>query len=412
MNDHISNKNNIFAVICEFQCTGFEHVMINSAFILTTCLAYPGKSFLFVAEKEHLNLVKSELLKFRLSNLDLLAVEIPRRDLSPLQRLIPDFLLTSKMFKYMDNNNISNLFILSINSTLLLAIKALVGLRYTFVHVLAVPHSILESLVARQSYRPWYLLLNFKNVLKIWNMKRIRYLILGESILRRLTMVVKGIHEYCCVIDHPYVFNEINKSPESKGDKTVFGFVGVAHRNKGFDQFILMADKILSANDMNNRKVMEFVCVGKITDPSINVGAIKNVRMPFLEHIPRDKFNLLCDEITYAVFPYKKETYSLYPSGAFFDALSHAKPVICIRNAYFEHYFNVLGDIGYLCENYDEMTNVIQSIVDVFPYERYKKQCDTIMNNRHIFEPSYLKQKMTGIIGETFENKKSTGHKK
>jgi hypothetical protein len=402
-------NNKFYSLICEFQCSGLEHVPVNAALILTLCLSYPHKKFLFIAENLHIEYVKYELSELKITNIEYLSVQIPKRNSSPFQRISSDFLLINRIIKFMKKNLISNLFMLSINTSLLFVLKLLVGVKYNTINVIAIPHSILDNLAKKKSRKPWYFVFNFKNVFCLFNISRIRYLLLGESIFIKMSSLVIGPDKYCSTLDHPYIFSNEDKLIELSEGKIVFGYIGFAHKNKGFDKFLSIADKIIDEHIIydNENLHFNFVCVGRITDSSIKKESINNVRIHSDEDIPRANFNLLCKGITYAIFPYKKDAYDLYPSGAFFDALSHIKPIICIKNSYFEYYFKLLGDIGYLCEDYDEMMTVIKSITYNFPIERYNKQCNNILSNRYIFEPSNLTKKMTKIVDDVFRINKS-----
>ena len=56
----------------------------------------------------------------------------------------------------------------------------------------------------------------------------------------------------------------------------------------------------------------------------------------------------------------------LVASATFLDALSYVKPGIYLRNPYVEYYFEQMGDIGYLCDSYEEMREVVLAILS-FP---------------------------------------------
>ena len=90
--------------------------------------------------------------------------------------------------------------------------------------------------------------------------------------------------------------------------------------------------------------------------------------------------------------------YQLTASGSFLDALSYIKPVIYLRNPYIEYYAEQMGDIGYQCSNYDDIRDTISSILERFPEEKYKIQCNNILNNRKIFMPENLSTRLQSIL--------------
>lgn len=400
MNKMLNIKNSgYYFVICEAQCAGFEHVKVNAAFVLTLSLAFPEKRFLFLAEQGHLQLVKAELSSYQRNNIDFTEICTPERTSTPLGRLLPDILLMYNLLKELYRFEIANLMLLSINSTLLLALKLLLRFKFLYINVLVVPHSILASIKDRLPLRPWYWLLRFKLILKLGNMARIRYLILGPSIHQNLSIEMPSIDKYCSIINLPYILKE--RSLPKTDSKIVLAYLGVAHKNKGFDKFLSVADSVCANCDNSGGNDYEFICIGGLVDNSISSDSLLNISMPFMgKHIPEDEFNKLCSQITYAVFPYKNTAYKLYPSGAVFDAFVHLKPIICTRNSYFVHLFESLGDIGYLCDNEEEMTEVIQSIINEFPAERYQQQCRNIETGRSHFDPVNLSENLKAIVNE------------
>jgi hypothetical protein len=74
------------------------------------------------------------------------------------------------------------------------------------------------------------------------------------------------------------------------------------------------------------------------------------------------------------------------------------KPGIYLRTPYVEHYFNRLGDIGYLCDSYEEMRDLVLSLAHEFPAERYQQQCANILAGRRLFEPATLAPKLRNIL--------------
>ena len=80
----------------------------------------------------------------------------------------------------------------------------------------------------------------------------------------------------------------------------------------------------------------------------------------------------------YAVFLHEKESYYLRASGVFFDAINYNKPIISIKNSYFEYYFNKYGNIGYLCNDINEMFNIMKLILTNKEKANYMQQTKNI----------------------------------
>ncbi len=79
-------------------------------------------------------------------------------------------------------------------------------------------------------------------------------------------------------------------------------------------------------------------------------------------------------EISYSVFPYRKNNYVGRISGAIYDAFALGTPVIAFDIPCFSQYFQEYGDIGYLVQTVDEMEQIIANIIESNPWERYVEQ--------------------------------------
>jgi hypothetical protein len=55
-----------------------------------------------------------------------------------------------------------------------------------------------------------------------------------------------------------------------------------------------------------------------------------------------------------------------------------------------EHYFRLLGDVGYLCDTLDEMSDLIEQLLHEKPTARYNQQVRNILAGRSLFDPAAL----------------------
>ena len=90
--------------------------------------------------------------------------------------------------------------------------------------------------------------------------------------------------------------------------------------------------------------------------------------------------NKLLVQIDYALFTYKLNSYKYTASGALIDAINFEKPIIALSNDYVKSYFDIYGNIGYLCNSYEELKNKIITITKNFPKEEYEIQVKNIQN--------------------------------
>ncbi len=382
------------AIIAEPQCIDFEHAKVNAALITALCLAFPQERFLFVAQPNHLVEVKKSLSEAEVGNLDLAASPVAGRSLSQVRRLLPDAVFLAGVFRRAFGCRSKVILLLSVGSSILMMTKLLAAVS-PGVRVLGVPHSVLASIVAPTPRRLIDRMFQFRTSLELPGNSRVNYLILGESILDQLESVLPALKPACRLLDLPYAFPAPDPGPPVTD--MVFGFLGVAQNQKGFDKFLRLA------RDTNESRteghMVRFLCAGGNPHYEFKLNELEGIEIPFAgQYVPEEDFQCLCKGITYAVLPYDRDSYRFYPSGAVFDAFSHLKPIVCLRNPYFEYLFSRLGDIGYLCDDYDELRQTVAALVADFPHERYRAQQLNISSGREHFSPSGIKGRLKEII--------------
>ncbi len=368
-------------IIYEPQCAGFEHVEFNAALILSFSHAFLKEKILFLAEEEHLSQVSSKISGMT-NMVDFSAVVLPSRRFSSLRKLPWEFLLCRKVFELARNSKTNKVVFSSITSPSLISVKLLL-LKFKEIRSIIIPHRILETLVERPSFRrPLEILFWFRIWFPWGNNDRIKYLVLGSSIKEQLGFLFPNLKELLGSIDLPYFYKEQDELPlpNSTGTKIRFASFGVGHRGKGTEFFFKLAEEVQARE---TRYKPEFIVIGQMIDKTITSDSVK-VPSPDAP-LSREAFDSYSRDIDYAVFLHKPATYKLVASGALFDAFSYAKPVIALRSPFFEHYFRVMGDIGYLCDNYDEMKELILSLLENKPTERYGCQRKNILLGRKQF---------------------------
>lgn len=193
----------------------------------------------------------------------------------------------------------------------------------------------------------------FKNKIS----KNIKVIALGESIREKLIELYPNNNDAVVSMKHPYFFKKFS------GEKGIslpikMGVVGAVGENKGMLKFIKLSE---SLKDLIREKKLELYVIGRHgynTDkfPLINFIAKANTT------IPTDEYNEAIKDLSAILFFYDQNQYQLTASGAVFDAINHEKPIIAIKNNYFNHVCSY-GKIGYLCEDINEMENMIRKLI-------------------------------------------------
>ncbi|MFN7132631.1 MAG: hypothetical protein ACK4N5_11160, partial [Myxococcales bacterium] len=342
----------------------------------------------------HLRLVEARLVERSVAGVAFEAIAVPPRHRGGLRRLAADLPLHARLIGEARRRAADDLIFTSVTTTGLLALKTL--LRPDGPPCTVVPHAILEKVVDTEaSWFPW-----------IAGARRdvpLRLLALSGSILPELRQRAPGVADGAVAVEHPYFFPEpVERAPFENG-KVRFGSIGQAHRSKGLGALIRLARAVKGAP---GGEWATFVHIGPVADPELAAQAEGLVELPaqqgFLE---RSEFERRIAELDYAVFCYPPDSYALNVSGAIFDAFAAGKPVLALRNRYFEHLFALTrgprGEgFGELVAGEMELQALLKRIVSRPPIEEYVAQREAISRVRALFSPERVGAQLRGLFGD------------
>lgn len=374
-------------LIFEPQCIGFEHAEFNAA-LIKVLEKSSNDELLFIGEKEHINNIK-KLLKPD-ERINFKEIEVPPKDKSDMGRFRQEFGLTKEVFYLADSLGCDQIICSSIKSPSLIAVKYYVR-RFKNIKVLIVPHSIIDSMNEIPFSRDIIFWFNFW--FRFFNSAKIKYILLGKTIQEELIKEIPKMERYLEYMDHPWLFKNFDINENPLGDKIVFGFLGVGYRKKGIEDFINLSKKYYATN---NGKIIKFNLVGHLPQDNGDLNINSTIDAPKTP-LSNDEYNQKLMEIDYALFLHKASDYRFTASGAFFEAISSLKPIIAIKNPFMEYYFNLMGDIGYLCDDFIQLENIISDIIKNPPEKRYKAQQLNILQGREKISIEKIAEKFRKI---------------
>jgi len=244
----------------------------------------------------------------------------------------------------------------------------------------------LRRLVSSRRYHPF--LLSFGH-------GRLRHIVLGDFIRTSVIERFPSLRTSLYAIRIPGFFEEATPPSRLSLTKPItFSFLGLIDEMKGFDDFARLAETIgPSYNGAARFDLVGGTRVGSL--PVINEWVhTYSSNGP----MPRDVFDAQLRLTTYAVFPYDQWFYRYIASASVLDALNAGKPLIALRSPQFEELFQAMGDIGYLCDDFNEMKSVVASILRDPPHKRYEEQSQNILTGRRIFEPSSVATQLRAAL--------------
>lgn len=215
-------------------------------------------------------------------------------------------------------------------------------------------------------------------------------IVLGKSISQNLKKLYKEQNIY--YIDQPRDgFKEKNEVVPNNY-RNIYGFIGDFLNKKGGMTFKKVAAEMANTGS-------EFWLIGPYHE---NIGNDIKTFTGMNEYLVKKQFNDLIEKITYACFPYPSDSYKLTASGAVLDAIRYLKPIIYIKNDYFDGIFDGSGDIGYRCKDEKEFCDTIHFLDQNTNIEQYNLQVKNLKLLQNKFKEETVMNQMKNIMSNIF----------
>jgi hypothetical protein len=159
-------------------------------------------------------------------------------------------------------------------------------------------------------------------------------------------------------IEHPIV-ERIVLQKGLNHNKIIFGHIGSAMKKKNSGLFFSLATFFRSERDVG------FHLVGK-ADQDLLQDLNDSVKILSKNNssISQAAYESYIHELDYAIFTFDDNNYVLRVSGALMDAVLYQKPIIALKQEYISYLFETGGNIGFLCENIDEMRQLLARLIE------------------------------------------------
>jgi hypothetical protein len=360
-------------VVGELSMTGNAHVEFNAAF-LQVLPFNDSKKITFYSEKKHANAVQQKL-----NEVDLLinykpfyapsvkGNAISRAIAIVLKEVIAVYVLL-QILNFSKKHKAAHVYITSALPFTHWILKTFLLKWYRGIHLFLVIHGELEHITHKPNAY-YQLLLKALDI----NLPNFKYITLADICKTNITNYFKLNPNHFIAIDHPYIYQSNKNKNKSLEKHLLLATVGV--HNAGFKNAHLIFD-VASSLSLSN---MKFKTIGMF-EPDMMDFVNDNVDYSLStdDMIPNDIFEQELSRVSYILMFYPHDAYQFMPSGVFFDAIKLEKPIIAIRNSFFEYYFNQLGNIGFLVDSLDEMKMLIGKL-DRGEINCYEEQ----LNNLH-----------------------------
>ncbi|WAJ70696.1 hypothetical protein [Catenovulum adriaticum] len=200
--------------------------------------------------------------------------------------------------------------------------------------------------------------LDYKYTISRINPRYTKIIVLEQHIKNNLTKLLPHLSESIQCLPHPTFYQDKPDAPLNKtGDNLSFGYFGTATLDKGFDRFLKLASQ--------NHSQAKFKA---ITTDIKNIykndfsGKVKLAMGPLEKPLSYDDFYQTLTGCDFVILPFRYDYYQFAASGVMIDCMNMLIPMITLKNEYTENLFNQHGQIGYLCDNLEEMDRLIKQL--------------------------------------------------
>lgn len=372
------------------------HVPVNSAMLKMIMNIFNKDQIFFIAEKEHIKSVRRNIQGENIQYMEKTHIVDGHKFCIFVKEIIEFFNFLRLVYLYHKYNaKLLVLFsIFPLNHFLIKIVKKL----FPRLKLLIVLHGELEYMREKERIKIKFFGQILKHALALKNDSNTYYLVLGEVIKKNLLLYFFMPNNQIISIDHPYDYIVIkNRMPKFNSIK--IATIGIATKAKN-TQFIFQLGLDLEKFILTQQLSLSIV---GILEKSIKI-YINNKVNYFLSDqlIDRKIFEESIEKNDYTVFFYDNSYYKMCASGAIFDAIKFEKPIIALRNDFFEYYFNLFGNIGYLCEDYNELRTKIEWIIRYQPHAEYKIQLNNLKQAKQNLSLDNITKKLNDKITKSF----------
>lgn len=239
--------------------------------------------------------------------------------------------------------------------------------------VVVFAHGELELLETNpRFFKPSYLYKYFLELQfnKISFADNFKLIVLGSSILNNTLKYTSSNNKtHIFSVKHPCIIDSNNESKSVKSEIIRIGTTGTISDSKGLGELLNIANRLKEYNNV------KFVACGNCRTQK-DTSSYNNIRFSSVNgtFVSTEDYQKSISELDYVLFLYPNDSYRFTASGALFDAVLLQKPIIALRNNYFQSFFDEGYKIGYLCDTVEDVINVIRKLAN---------QNDINLNNFH-----------------------------
>lgn len=391
-------------IFLDYYSKGESHSDGNASMLALLMKQHPNESFHIFCSAGHYECLKNILKNASIKQNNIIFHEIKvQPEKYEYSRFIIDFKLVKKIFDFAKREKETKIFSTFTTTIFLYYLKIFLLLNPSISTITTI-HAELERLYIfkyssgfsglRKYFTILYCLFFGLYLPLSINLKNYKSLVYGESIKYNLLKKVPLLkNDNIIAINHPYILNKVSEYEPFKNGMVNFGLLGLIDKKKNGVNLLKLLDLLKEQNSKNFKIFLIGHIRNKITEEYLS----ESLKCSFIdrasndtEFIPKELRDELENKIDYNIYTYNTDGYKLTASGAFMDAISFEKPILAIKNDFFKYYFNKFGNIGYLFDNIEDMSQKMIEIIEQKPLEDYIVQKENIKKIKKVIDINYI----------------------
>lgn len=390
-------------LVFEMTWSGTTHAPGNGSTIQTMAAAFPDRDVHFFAEPGHLQEVRRNAVLANDPRVTFHPIAISqlyrgRTGIVAWRRLIRECVTLWRGVRQVAPSGRCLVMLISATCTATFA-AAWVARLFPEMAVQVGLHGNLNDMDSRRSRNPAARSLDMRSAVTRDHGPRVRFLVLEPGIRSMLARRDTGAAARTDVLPLPINIAEYQPADAVWPPAPLrVGFVGQATEAKGIGTFLDLAADLRARH--GDRIAFHLIGRGMPGMESSVFAPLEE--MPTSDHLPREEFIRRLKALHYVLLPFRPGYYDLAASGALIDAVTWLKPVIATRAGFVGDFFAGAGDIGYLCDDAQQMRSRLEALLADPDPARYAAQVAALRAERDRRTPDTLAETYRRIIHSNF----------
>jgi hypothetical protein len=391
-------------LIFEMIWSSTGHAVTNSAMIQTIARAFPDQNVRVFAEKTHLHELQSDTELGKRTNVSMHAIPISshylyRPQIVSARRGLREWWTLVSALRAAPANEPCLIMLLSATPTAIFISSLLAAVMRRRVRTHVGLHGNLNDAFGWRSRNPAVRAIDLHAALSSRHRGRVRFLVLEQAIRAALIRQVSTAEATTDVLPLPINQGEADMAePSTLITPVRIGLVGQATEAKGVNSFLELARDFRQTLP----DAVTFHLVGHPIEGA-DLRPFEVLHEPLPQSWPtRAEFIERLATLHYVCLPLHPTYYELAASGALLDAITWLKPIIATRLPIIADMFARFGDIGFLCDDLDQMRNAIDSLARNPDPDRYNRQIANLRRIRSSRMPAALASDYRSLVEAGF----------